>query len=478
MALTATFYIFAKRENSTKVPQNTDTHVEYSVELKDRTSVRTPTFLINPGSGNPPYIYNYVYVTSLNRYYFIRDWRWCNGIWEVDCICDVLATFKSAIGASTEYVLRAASEFNGNIIDTLYPIVNGVSTGKVDIATGNINITVSNGYYVVGIISPSASISGAVAYYAFTYSEFNTFKQALLSTITWANVQASEISEDMLKTIFNPFQYIVSCRWFPSIPNSYITAVSEIKFGWWTFTCSASIFVNTLAIYNNTFSLAYSSIPKHPRASTRGNYLNKRPFSEYYLCMAPYGIVELPDNIVGDTGGISFVNTIDYFTGDSTLTIFLSSNNAPVISANGKIGVDIQIAQVSSNPLGGLNAVGQSAGAIAGNILTGNAGGAIMNAISGIASAVEQAAPTVQTGGGTGTFSNLAKFGGSCYIAAKFFDIAAEDYLQLGRPLCAMKQLNTLSGYIKVANADISVNSTDEEQQQIRAYMENGFFYE
>lgn len=478
MALTATFYIFSKRENSTAIPQNTDTHVQYSIDLKENTSVRHPTFLIYQGSGNAPYLYNYLYVATLNRYYFIRDWRWANGIWEVDCKCDVLATFKTAIGSSSQYVLRSASDYNGNVIDTLYPIVNGVSTGKVSVTAGNINITVSNGYYVVGIISPSASIAGAVAYYAFTYSEFNTFKQALLSTASWTNVQASEISEDFLKTVFNPFQYIVSCRWFPTIPNDYITAVTSIKFGWWEFTCNASIFVNTLAISNTSFTLAYSSIPKHPKASTRGNYLNKRPFTEYYLCMAPYGIIELPDNIIGNSGGISFVNTVDFFTGDATLSIFLSTNNAPVITANGKIGVDIQIAQVSSNPLGGLNAVGASMGAMAGNILTGNAGGAIMNAVTGIASAVEQSAPTVQTGGGTGSFSDIAKFGGSCFIAGKFYDVADEDYLHLGRPLCMTKQINTLSGYIKVADAEIGINSTDDEQQEIKAYMENGFFYE
>ncbi|MBO5870534.1 MAG: hypothetical protein J6Q89_07290 [Clostridia bacterium] len=478
MALTATFYVFSKRENSTKVPPVGTTNTQFSVDLKEGTNVTEPTFLILPSAGITVYSFNYVHVSSFNRYYFIREWRWMNGIWEIDCICDLLATYKTAIGNSTEYVLRSASNYNGSVIDTLYPIINSVSTGTKTITAGAININVNSGYYVVGVISPSASISGAVAYYAFTYTEFNQFKQMLLSSASWTNVQASEISEDMLKTIFNPFQYIVSCRWFPSIPAGYITSVAQVKFGWWDFTCSASIFTSTLAINNDTFTVAYSDIPKHPKASTRGNYLNKRPFTEYYLIMAPYGIIEIPDNIVGSSGGLTFVNTTDFFTGDCTLSIFLTSNLAPVITANGKIGVDIQIAQVSSNPLAGINAIGQGIGAVAGNILTGNAGGAIMNAITGIASAVEQSAPTVQTGGGTGAFSDICKFGGSCYLSAKFYDVADEDVSQLGRPLCQAKQISTLSGYIKVADADIAVVATLEEQRQIKAYMENGFFYE
>ena len=477
MAVTVRFYSFAKRENSTKLPTGV-TYTEMSCELKDNTTVREPVLLIKAPTGFTPYSNNYCYIVSFSRYYFVRDWEWNRGLWFAYLSCDVLASFKTAVGSASEYVLRSASTGLGTLIDTMYPMLNSVSTAYKQITAGAININVNTGYYVVGIISPSASISGAVAYYVFTYTQFNAFKQMLLNSASWTNVQASEISEDMLKTVFNPFQYIVSCRWFPSVPANYITSVNQILFGWWTFTCSASIFVSTLAIENSSFTLAYTDIPKHPKSGTRGTYLNKRPFTEYYLTCAPYGVIDLPDNIISNTGGLTFVNTVDYFTGDATLTVFLTSNLAPVITVNGKIGVDIQIAQVSSNPLAGLNAVGQGVGAVAGNILTGNMGGAVMNAVSAIASAVEQSAPTVQTGGGTGSFSDICKFGGECRITGKFYDVADEDVAQLGRPLCQVKTINTLSGYILCAHGDIQTTATAEEQRMIKDYMETGFFYE
>lgn len=478
MAVTVRFYSYAKRENSTAQPGVGDSYTDLSCELKNECYVRTPVILVNPPTGFTPYSYNYAYIATFGRYYFIRDWQWLNGIWEAAMFCDVLATFKTQIGLASEYVLRSASNGNGNVIDTMYPMTDVITTSSKAIASGDVNYTVSNGFYVVGVISPSGSVAGAVAYYVMTYTEFNSFKQMLLSSISWTNVQASEISEDMLKTIFNPFQYIVSCRWFPTIPNSNVTTVSQIQFGWWTFNTSAKIYSSSISFENYNFSLAFNDIPKHPKAATRGSYLNQRPFTEYYLQMAPYGIVELPNSIVSNSGGLNFINTVDFFTGDSTLTILQDSNKAPVLTVKGKTGVDIQLAQVASNAVAGLNAVGQGINAAGNSLFSGNIVGAVMNSISAVASAVEQAAPTVQTGGGTGSFSDIGRFAGKCYLLCKFHDVADEDVAQLGRPLCQQKQISTLSGYILCAHGDIGISGNQEEQRQIREFMETGFFYE
>ena len=478
MSVSVRFYSFTKRENSTKVPSVSDTYTSLTCELKDVCTVRTPEILVKPPSGFTPYSNNYCYIPTFSRYYFVRDWEWNKGIWIAYLVCDVLASFKTAIGSASEYVLRSASLANGNIIDTMYPVKDNMTTQSVAIASGNVNIQISNGVYVVGIISPSGSVAGAVAYYVMTYAEFNAFKTMLLSSISWTNVQSSEISEDMLKTLFNPFQYIVSCRWFPSIPAGNVTTVNEIKFGWWSFTTSAKIYNSTISFENYSFSLAYSSIPKHPKASTRGSYLNQKPFSEYYLQMAPYGIIELPNDIVSNSGGLNFVNTVDFFTGDSALTIFIDSNKAPILTVRGKTGVDIQLAQVASNAVAGLNAVGAGLNQAAGSIFSGNLAGAVINSVSAVASAIQEAAPTVQTGGGTGSFSDLGRFAGACYLLCKFHDVADDDVSQLGRPLCQMKTISTLSGFILCAHGDIQTTATADEQQQIKDYMTGGFFYE
>ena len=53
-----------------------------------------------------------------------------------------------------------------------------------------------------------------------------------------------------------------------------------------------------------------------------------------------------------------------------------------------------------------------------------------------------------------------------------------EDNENRGRPLCKVRTINTLSGYILVTDADIEIAAMEAEQQEIRSYMEGGFFYE
>lgn len=481
MALTVTFYVFGKRENSTKIPPSGTTQTQFQCELKNDCDIRNPILIINPSAGLTPFSFNYCYIPSFTRYYFVNEWRWINGLWECQLIVDVLATFRSSIGTSSQYVLRSASKFNGAIVDTMYPITNQMSVGKYSITAGQINFDIASGYFVIGVISADSSIGGAVSYYVFTYSQFNTFKQMLLGSITWTGVSTSEMSEELLKTLFNPFQYIVSCRWFPSVPSGYLTAVTSIKFGWWEFQTSCSKYTSSLSFENKTISIDYTNIPKHPQAN-RGNYLNRSPFSEYYLMKAPYGIIQIPDNITANTAGFTLVETIDYFTGDCALTILEGTGNnvsaSPILTAIGKMGVDIQLAQVSSNVLGAGMTAGSGIASGLSDLVSGNFAGAVMNTASAISSAVQQIAPTVQTGGGTGSFADIGRFAGDCYLSAKFYSIADEDISDLGRPLCQANVINTLSGFILVAHADIALVSTDVEQQKVKAYMESGFFWE
>lgn len=474
MAFDVTFYNFPKRVNSTALPTQSTPSTIYSCQLKTGTEVLQPTILLNTPLA---VAYNYVYIQTFGRYYFVKNWRNVSGnLWEIDLKVDVLGTFKSVIGSSYQYVVRSASAYDGSVSDTMYPVTNSVSVGSYSITDLNININVSSGYYVVGIISPESSNSGAVTYYVFNSTQFGLFKNALLSTTNWLNVSSTEISADFLKTMFNPFQYIVSCRWFPAISASVLTAVTEIKFGWWTLAVSAYKYNSVYSFNTISFTVANNNLPKHPLSATRGNYLNRSPFAEYYLVMAPFGFIKIPDSFAGNSAGLYGVWVWDYYTGDCTLNLF--NSGVPLLRANGKIGVDIQMAQVASNVGGVASSIASGIGGALGSALTGNVGGVISNALNGITSAVAETAPTVQTSGGTGSFSAISQFGGSASLQCRFHGVANEDYTHLGRPLCARRQISTLSGYIKCADSEIAINCTDTEMNEIVNMMDSGFFYE
>ena len=94
-----TFYQFSKRTNSTKIVNVSGTTL--NCELKDATSIFNPGLVIRavPAGWNP--IWNYAYIPAFDRYYFINNWTWLNGVWGCSLVCDVLASFKSEIGSLT-----------------------------------------------------------------------------------------------------------------------------------------------------------------------------------------------------------------------------------------------------------------------------------------------------------------------------------------------------------------------------------------
>ena len=118
MAFTINLYSgFTKKLNSTKQPTTVTTAL--TGELKRECSVEKPVieFIFE---GNPSG-YVYAYIPAFNRYYFITDWKYNITTWEAYMEEDYLASWKNYIGNTHAYVERAASDFDGNIIDNLYP---------------------------------------------------------------------------------------------------------------------------------------------------------------------------------------------------------------------------------------------------------------------------------------------------------------------------------------------------------------------
>ena len=70
---------YAKKENSTAQP-TLSSGTLFSMNLKDETSVLNPALTIKPGTTFNPNLYNYAYIPTWTRYYFINDWQYLNGI--------------------------------------------------------------------------------------------------------------------------------------------------------------------------------------------------------------------------------------------------------------------------------------------------------------------------------------------------------------------------------------------------------------
>lgn len=217
-----------------------------------------------------------------------------------------------------------------------------------------------------------------------------------------------------------------------------------------------------------------SEIPKHPQAAARGDYLNNEPFSEYELAYSPYGLIRLPGWVNIDGSNLILSETIDFITGNSTLVVYASNtaeNQQVAAEVSAPIAIDVQIAQTNVDFTPALRSFGSAATSIASLDFK----GAIADAASGIASAVT-AAPTVQTSGRNGGFSDLVIYDAYITLHCKFYSVANNSNRLLGSPLCEDVKLKTIPGYIEALSPHVSIACTGEERQMIEAYMAGGFF--
>lgn len=493
MAITLTLYSFKKRENSTKRPSTGGT--DFSVVLLDETSLMTPTFKLSIGSN--PIGYNYAYVSDFNRYYFINDISSYQGYWYISCTCDVLASFKTELGAETHYVTRSAQSWDTYLTDMMYP-AKSIQSGDLNSQTGSDPLDWSYGKsFILGVVgltpvNQSDTQIGSVTYYHMDQTAFKTYMDFLMNTIDgpngWSDL-SGEYSVGVQQALLNPMQYIVSCKAVPIPPPSTLV-VDTVKFGYYDVTIDGgqmdvielndnSTHTHTGFLRNESFSVA---LAKHPQATSRGKYLNGAPYSSYTLHFGPFGDIPLDPAALIDCTRITGQLLIDLISGQGRLMVFGSENpDAVLFNGSAQVATDINISQISNNMYSSRNKywselVGTMAGVAATNPVAG-----LAKAFEGGISMSETAAayrfPTVSGSGSAGTF--LSFFDDyNIYITAKFIELVDENLAELGRPLNQNKQINTLSGYILCQNAECQITGTADESDRINGFLNGGFFYE
>lgn len=468
MSFTVTLYNFSKQENSTKRPS---TGTDYNCVLKDGSSIINPILRFNFGLSFNPSQYNYSYISIYSRYYFISEWTFEKGIWIASLDIDVLASWKDEIGLSSLYVLRSASTSNDNIVDNMYTTKSDVTINYNNFPNIWYNDDLTSGFYVVGIINGETGGVGSVTYYTLNWVQMKTLNNFLMGDYTWLDIDITDMVEGIQKILFNPYQYIVSCFWFPFAQLE--TATTLVKYGWWDTTSSGTLMTDF--VYNNNFTI---DIPKHPQITSRGEFLQSYPYSEYYLVFYPFGIVKIDSSEIYDKEYINIRVNVDLITGVGRLVVY--ANDIVINSVNAQVGIPVQLSQVTTDYIGMAQSVLSGAQSIATGSLIGGVTGGIVGSVSAIGNVLESIAPKLQTSGSGGGFSSLlqAFTNNQITLFGKFVSLVDEDNIHRGRPLCEVRIVNTLSGYLLIADGDVATTGTREEDISIKNYLESGFYYE
>lgn len=514
--MNVTFYQFSKRTNSTKIVDVSGTGM--TCELKGSTSIFAPVLIIKnvPTAWNP--IWNYCYIPGFDRYYFVNNWTWINGVWECALACDVLASFKTEIGSMSEYVLRSSYESDGRIVDTSYVAKTQVQTDMTLLPEFYVRVTTA-GFYIIGIISNEQNATqGAITYYQMSPAQMARLREYMLSDTFLQNEGLTNLTDfvpaDATKVIYNPYQYIVSCKWFPfpmsAISDDFKHSVSVISFGWWNTGTGFSAYRLDANIdeYSRSEDITLSWHPQSQNPFNRGEYLNHAPYTTRVLRLAPFPDVQLPDEYLEYGNHLTIELRCDFITGIGYLILYArDSGNINIMQMarlSAMLGVDIQLAQIGADLLGAevayarstLSYIQGASNDLSSNLesaITSMAGGSAGGAISagaGLAMALvsrdvftegrmadymRNAAPQLLTTGQNGSF---AAYGLNNYLCTTFFIIIPEDNDQLGRPLCKIRTLNTIPGFIMVRQPDVAIACFEVERAMIAGFLASGFFYE
>lgn len=318
-----------KKENSTK-RLNFDGVSPFQCTLKTPTSIERPVITITtfiPGA-------RYAWIPAFNRYYFIEDVVCAhNQSFVYYLSIDVLGTYREDIRLLTLYAIRSNAG-SALLPDPMYTHNNTINnTRTVGVWDGlEPAFSTQSGFFALETVSGGSSSSGgSTTLYLVAPSVMSQLMSEMFNPSS--SIYGDEFTDDVVKTYFNPFQYIVGCKWFPF---SFGGSVEDIRFGFWT-SSYHGIKVTADSGFSKNFTIAVPKTNGNDYTSFSGSWVN------HLLYVPMFGYFPLDPKYSGRslTGHI----TIDFYTGNANLE--LRDGNAVIQSITGQAGISVNLSQLA-----------------------------------------------------------------------------------------------------------------------------------
>lgn len=455
----ATFHIFDKRTNSTKVPSTPGTKV--TVNLKEGSDFDEPVFLVSNKN-----ILKANYMEWNGHYYFITGRSYVyKDLYEVRAKIDSLGSYKARITGSTQYVIRSTVSPDYGLIDSAYPTQ---AEPTLHHATYSMS-TDDTGHYILMTVSASG-----IKYYAMLPSEFENF----LSTIygqtqddLWDTIESA--SSSMVRNFLNVDQYIIGCRWVP-FPKVNTGISSELKLGYWPTGVTYTEYLSTTPLTYNT-----KPITLHPTSVASKDFMNCSAFHSLQIYIPGCGSYPVDYAKLKGASSCKVIYKVDCL-GNITGGIYNNSDEM-LTSIAGSLGQDVPVSSRSMSFSGGMaiaGGIGNIVGALAGWATgTGaNVTDDIIEGASEVVSGVVASVPDVSTRGSVGSYSYEA---GYLLIHALecVYDISAQAPTQQGYPCMKLLTLSS-DGYYQIKNPQVDFGDDERVKSEIRSFMSSGFYVE
>lgn len=462
-----TLYSLYKKTNSTLQPSADTPKIELDVNLKEDTSLYYPSFLINLPSETTDVPYNYLRWN--NRFYFIDDVikPTINNVWELVCTIDLLASYKNDILNNKAFVKYSSDQYNPMIPDDRlsYPVIKNISLSYKELVPYNVEPSI-----VVTYISAKDSGYGSVAYAVMNKTQLAQLNAKLMST---------EFQDSLNKQMDSTASAIVSCLLFPfTLSGNQVTNSMNVLGVDTGITCSL---ITDIGVMKGTVSLEWTTFEQN----YFGDYRDLEPYRSYMLFLPAYGYVDIPANYIISRKGKAI--EVDYII--DKLTGGISYNIDGLGKFDGTIAVNIPTAYSGVNAINTISSGLSAGGSFIGNLLSGNIGGAISNAVRGgfntFVSANMKNCGTIGSSSGSRASLLINPYDisqGNLEICLFISTLDGEEPYTiretLGRPCNKVLQLNTCTGYTQTQNASVKLEAPKNIIDQINNLLDSGIYIE
>lgn len=493
MSISVYYANLDKRLNSTKQATFTEDN-KYSCTFKEDTSLDHPTFIF---SGN---WIGWNVAKWGDRYYFVNDVRTVgNGIWEVDCVLDTLATYKSDILASTQYVSYSSQSGGTWLPDTRIPsLTNAFVSSSTAHSISCLDLT---GFYATTVVGESGCEMFAFDQndIAFLLMRLNNWKNDQYTAITtnadghynydWINNASESEANFNMATAFlsaawnNAPNCIRSCTWVPFDKSLFVTGSSKhVKLG----TFDTLLEKRPLASKSIAATGVNISIPW--RFSDWRRVTNENAF--IYLPFV--GVVALPNGDINQCSSVSV--RISCNCTDGSIQYQLKGDVSGILGNYGaKLGAEYPIGinqgksatDIYQTRLNNTSSLVSSINSIQ-----------LLNPVSwvtgtfAIGNTLQQMGLNEQKSQVERTATSIGSFGASSVCSGMYNDIyiwtVSQDTVispgsmknTMGVPTMKPMQLSNLTGYCQCTNAHVACDANASELSIIDGFLNSGFFIE
>lgn len=480
------FYQFAKRNKSTKVPDSQASYQELDCNLKDFTSMLKPVFLIQTLN---PAAYCYMYVPNWNRYYFITDVTFNDGMYEVAGTIDVLGTYKTEIGATSCNIVYATGSTK-DIADARIPVKASLSHSYTSASMG-FNMSYANTRTILGI-------TGKGSFGCYILENESDLPEILDGIDSWS--QFITDNWEFTKQLFFGGSASECLRSAVGIPIAFSKSahgtLEQLSLG--NYPCEDAN-GNPIKGYKITDPiLDYGGNISIPWIHS--NWQNVSGYTDVLLYLPLIGLLSMPASELRNEINLLITYKINITSGDicvevtgqTTLKKYATcSGNCAMPVAFGSTGIDTnKVTQAAITGIGTLvaiNAATGGGGSLAA-MLKGFEGGELIGNAAVGAGLLTTAMQTMQALGGSA--SGSAGLGGGaacamddtayCFVVSK--DLTdTQDHFDpiMGKPFMGVSTPNQFSGYVQTDGFQFqSIQAYSSEKDKINQLMDSGVYFE